>query len=88
MDASTIGLITTSLLSVIAALAAAYNTVRKQEIATLKGVIAALEKRVADLETDLEAERVAHKATRAERDAAEDKLRRALRTRKPATGVA
>jgi cell division protein FtsB len=84
VDATTIGLITTSIISVIAALAAAYNTVRQQELTTLKAVIAALEKRVEDLETDLGAERTAHQATRAELGDVYDELKKCLRPQRPA----
>lgn len=66
MDAQTIVAIATSLISVIAALAAAYNTVRKTQIDTLNETIHALEKRVSDLEADLASERSAHKATTAD----------------------
>lgn len=90
MDASTIGLITTSLLSVIAALAAAYNTVRKTETETLRGVVATLERRVTDLESDLKAEREAHKAARDELALAREDLRKCIeqRTRAVAQPVA
>lgn len=74
MDAQTIGLICTSIASVVAACAAAYNTVRKTQIDTLNETIHALEKRVTDLEADLTSERTAHATTRAELVAAYEEL--------------
>lgn len=75
MDASTIGLIVTALCSVIAAIAAGINTVRKTEVETLRKLIEDLEDRIVALETDLSDERAAH---RAERDAHQE-TREALR---------
>jgi predicted nucleic acid-binding Zn-ribbon protein len=94
MDPATIVTITTSIISVIAALAAAYSTVRKGQLDALNATIVALEKRVSDLEadlaserdahkataTDLAAERAAHQATRAELTEAHEQLRNYRRT--------
>lgn len=57
MDAQTIGLIVTSSISLISAIAAAMSAVRRSELQSL-------ERRVATLEADLEEERKAHAVTR------------------------
>jgi hypothetical protein len=57
MDAATITAIATSLFGLIAALAAAFTTVRKSQVESL-------EKRVEVLEADLHDEREAHAAER------------------------
>ena len=83
MPASEIGLLVTSLLSVIAAVAAGFNTVRKNQIDTLRETIADLKARIDQLEAGLLDERKAHAVERtahaSERKAHEETRRELLK---------
>jgi len=88
MDATTIGLIVTALCSLMAAIAASVNTVRKTEVATLRTLIADLTTRITALEGDLDEEREAHKAARSELADARKELRVCIKNNQALTTAA